>query len=58
MKHIGKHLAVLAAAMIFLSSFALAAAINVRPGESIQAAEMGQMPVTPFPFRAEFIERA
>ena len=41
MKHRGKRLTVLAVAIIFLSSMALAAAINVRPGESIQAAVDG-----------------
>ena len=41
MKHRAKHLAVLAVAIIFLSSLALAATINVRSGESIQAAVNG-----------------
>ena len=41
MKQRGKHQTVLAVAIIFLSSMALAAAINVSPGESIQAAVNG-----------------
>ena len=44
MKHRGKHLAVLAVAIIFLSSLTETAAINARPGDGIHSAVNGASP--------------